>query len=217
MVAGKKKSGNFGLWIPQRVLQMSFLSGDEKLYYAHIFSFAERGCWQTDEQIGKALGHGERSIQRYGANCRKAGLLKLTKKRSKYRRIWAKDHPKYVKWRKTQALLLRQKRRSRATKVSELQRQNRPTTNTYTNTGTNKGRGGSPSPAEQAHSPRKDKQKQLEEYGMKEDTLSSIEQLARNFGKEGRRTYRTEAECAQCKQAQQRALLAGGAGEVKKS
>jgi len=194
---------------------MPCLSGDDKIYYAHVYSFGERGCWQTDEQIGKALGRGGRSIQRYKANCRKAGLFKITAEGSPRRRIWAKAHPKYKAWRKKQAEQLRQKRRGSMTDASRLPRQNRPTTNKYTNKSTIKERGGSPSPAEQAHSPLKDKQQQLEAYRTKEETIASIEQLTRNFGRGPRRRPKpTDAEWEQRRQAQQRALLA--AGPVKK-
>ena len=213
----QKKSRKLGLWIPQRILKMPFLSGDDKLFYAHVYSFGERGSWQTDEQIGKALGRCERTIQRYQANCKKAGLFKVIAKKSKYRRIWAKDHPKYKAMRKKQAVLLRQNRQSRATEVSELLRQSCPTTNKDTNKTTIKGRGGSPSPAEQAHSPLKDKQQQLEAYRKKEETIVSIEQLTRNFGRGGRRQTQelTAAERDRRRQEQKRALLA--VGEAKKS
>jgi hypothetical protein len=216
MVKNSKKYHNLGLWIPLKIQKMPFLSGDDKLYYAYVYSFGERGCWQTDEQIGKALGRSDRTIQRYQANCNKAGLLKVIGKKSKYRRIWAKDHPKYKAMRKERAKELRQTRRSRQTNPSELQRQNCPTTNKGTNKITNKERGGSPSPAEQAHAPLKDKQQQLEAYRTKEETISLIEKLTRNFGRDGRRTPElTEAEREQRRQEQRRALLV--AGSVKKS
>ena len=213
----KKKYRNLGLWIPRKILKMSCLSGDDKIYYAHVYSFGERGCWQTDEQIGTALGRSDRSIQRYQANCNKAGLLKVIGKKSKYRRIWAKDNPKYKAMRKRRADELRQERRSRPTDPSELLRQNRPTTNKYTNKSTIKQRGGSPSPAEQAHSPLKDKQQQLEAYRKKEESIASIGLLTRNFGRGGwRRTPElTAAELQQRIQAQKKALLA--VGDAKKS
>lgn len=213
----KKKFRNLGLWIPQKILKMSFLSGDDKIYYAYVYSFGERGCWATDQQIGKALGRSDRSIQRYQANCNKAGLLKVIGKKSKYRRIWAKDNPKYIAMRKIRAKELRQNRQSRATDPSELLRQNRPTTNTYTNTTTIKERGGSPSPAEQAHAPLNGKQQQLEAYRTKEETIVSIEQLTRNFGRGVRRRTPelTAAECDRRRQEQRRALLA--TGDAKKS
>lgn len=209
----RKKSRKLGLWIPERILKMSFLSGDEKIFYAYVYSFGERGCWQTDEQIGKYFGRSIRTVQRYHQNCKKAGLFKVIAKKSKYRRIWAKDHPKYKAMRKKQAKELRQKRHSRTTKMSELPRQTCPTTNKYTNKTTNKGRGGSPSPAEQAHAPLKDKQQQLEAYRKKEETIVSIEQLKRKFGRDGRRKTPelTAEEREQRRQANKRALLAIGA------
>lgn len=215
MAKEHKKSRKIGLWIPQRILKMSFLSGDEKIFYAYVYSFGERGCWQTDEQIGKALGRSVRSVQRYHRNCRKAGLFKVIAKKSRYRRIWAKDHPKYKAMRMKQAKQLRQIRQSRATDASELLRQNCPTTITYTNKTTIKERGGSPSPAEQAHAPLNGKQQQLEAHRMKEETIASIEQLTRNFGRDGRRRTPelTAVEHDRRRKEQKRALLAIGAIE----
>ncbi|MFC1781111.1 hypothetical protein ACFLZ8_02470 [Planctomycetota bacterium] len=210
MAKEKKKYRELGTWLPQRIRELSFLSGDDKIYYAHIYSFGERGCWQTDEQIGKALGCSERSIQRYQSHCNKAGLLKVIGKKSKYRRIWAKDHPKYITMRKKKAIQLRQERQSSTTKLSELLRQNCPTTNKYTNKRTNKKSGGSPLPVEQAHALQKNKQQQLEAYRTKEETITSIEQLKNSFGYSARRrtTGLSSAEWEQRRQKQQKELLA---------
>lgn len=215
MTKTRKKSRKLGLWIPHRILKMPVLTSDEKIYYAYIYSYGERGCWATDEQIGKELGRSERTLQRYQANCKKAGLLKVIGGRSKYRRIWAKDHPKFKAAQKIQAQQLRQTCQSRATNLSELPRQTCPTTNKYTNKSTIKERGGSPSPAEQAHAPLKDKQQKLQEFQEREDTLKRIEQLKRSFGSGGgRRTPElTAAEREQRRQAQRRALLATEAGQ----
>jgi len=212
MSAEKKKYRSLGLWIPLKIQKMSFLSGDDKLFYAYVYSFGERGCWQTDEQIGEALGRSGRSIQRYKANCRKAGLFKVTGEGTPRRRIWAKDHPKYKAWRKKRAAQLRQMRRGSTTDASRLPRQNRPTTNKGTNKTTIKERGGSPSPAEQAHTPLKDKQQRLEAYRTKEETIASIEQLKKSFGWGTRRCgpELTAAEKQERAQQQRRALLAVG-------
>ena len=206
----KKKSRKLGLWIPKKIQKMTILTGDEKIYYAYIYSFGERGCWQTDEQIGGELGRSERTLQRYQANCKKAGLLKVIGEGSKYRRIWAKDHPKYKAAQQKQAELLRQTCRSRPTELSGLPRQTCPTTIKYTKKSTIKERGGSPSPAEgQAHAPLKDKQHQLAVHRTKEEAMSSIEQLNRRFGRNGRRAEGlTEAEFDRRRQKQLRALLA---------
>lgn len=204
----QKKTRKLGLWIPKGILKMPILTGDEKIYYAYIYSFGERGCWATDEQIGRELGRSERTLQRYQVNCKKAGLFKVIGEGSKYRRIWAKDHPKFKAAQKKKAKQLRQTCQSRTTDLSELLRQNCPTTNKYTNKSTIKERGGSPSPAEgQAHAPLKDKQQKLEEFHTMEDTMKRVEQLKRNFGNGSRQTPKaTPAEIEQRKQAQLKAL-----------
>jgi hypothetical protein len=216
MAKEHKKSRKLGLWVPQRILKMSILSGDEKLFYAYVYSFGERGCWQTDEQIRESLGRCVRTIQRYQANCKKAGLLKVVGEGSKYRRIWAKDHPKFKAAQKIRAEQLRQTCQSRTTNLSELPRQNCPTTNKHTKKETNKERGGSPSPADgQAHAPLRDKQRKLTEYRIKQEAIASIEQFKRSFGRGGRRSELTPAEFEQRKQAQIRALLADEARQKK--
>jgi len=215
MAKGSKKPRKLGLWIPKRILKMPILTGDEKIYYAYVYSYGERGCWATDEQIGKELGRCERTIQRYQTNCKKAGLFKTIGEGSKYRRIWAKDHPKFKAAQKIQAQQLRQTCQSRATNLSELPRQTCPTTIKSTIKSTIKERGGSPSPAEgQAHAPLKDKQQKLEEFQEREDTMKRIEQLKKSFGAGARQRTRelTAAEREQRRQAMKRALLATETG-----
>ena len=231
MAKTQNKNREKGLWIRQKILELTCLSGDEKIYYAHIYSFAERGCWQTDEQIGKALGRSARTIQRYQSHCKKAGLLKVIGQRSSYRKIWAKHHPKFIASRKKKALELRQKRKNTMTNLSESPRQTCqsakkeqaeslrqkcPTTNKETNKRTNKESGGSPSPANgQAHTPHKDKQRKLEAYRMKEETSGSIEQLKKSFGYGAPLKQPSPAEKEQSRQENKRRLLAVEAAEKK--
>ena len=209
MAKEHKKSRNLGLWIPQGIVNMRMLTGDEKLLYAYVYSFGERGCWQTDEQIAKALGRSDRTIRRYLANCKKAGLFKVSGARSKYRRMWAEANPKFKLAQRLWAEEHGQNCPSRRTNPSFLHGQNCPDTKTITNKTTIKERGGSPSPAEQAHAPLKDKQQQLEAYRTKEEAIASIRQLNRSFGRGVRR--QTPAECEKRRQEQKRALLAVGA------
>ena len=216
MAKDSKEPRELGLWIPEKILKMPILTGDEKIYYAYVYSFGERGCWATDKQIGKELGRSVRTIQRYQTNCKKAGLLKVIGEQSKYRRIWAKDHPKFKAAQKRQAQQLRQTCQSRATNLSELPCQTCPTTNKYTNKSTNKDRGASPSPAEgQAHTPLKDKQQKLEEFHTMEDTMKRVEQLKRSFGAGvGRQKQKlTPAEFEERRQAQLKSLEAVEAGQ----
>ncbi|MBN1972541.1 MAG: hypothetical protein JW787_02810 [Sedimentisphaerales bacterium] len=231
MAKEQNKYRELGLWITWKILNMTCLSGDDKIYYAYVYSFGERGCWQTDLQIGKALGRSGRTIQRYQFNCRKAGLLRVIGQGSSYRKIWAKDHPKYIAWRKKKAIEIRQKRKSTTTKLSELPRQtcqgsttnlseslrqNCPTTNKETIKITIKESGGSPSPADgQAHSPHKNKQEQLEAYKTKEETTVSIEQLKNSFGYGAPRVKLEPEEIERRRQEQQRRLKAVEAAEKK--
>jgi hypothetical protein len=127
--------------------------------------------------------------------------------------MWAEANPKFKLAQRRWAEEHGQNCPSRRTNPSYLHGQNCPDTKTITNKTTIKERGGSPSPAEQAHAPLKDKQQQLEAYREKEENIASIEQLTRNFGRDGRRKTPelTAAECQQRAQQQKRALLAVGA------
>ena len=44
MAKERKKPRKLRLWIPKRILEMPMLTGDEKIYYAYLYNFAERGC-----------------------------------------------------------------------------------------------------------------------------------------------------------------------------
>ncbi|MCP4256635.1 MAG: hypothetical protein GY774_03800 [Planctomycetes bacterium] len=216
MAKDKKKPRKLGLWIPHRILKMPILTSDEKIYYAYIYSFGERGCWARDEYIGKALGRCVRTVQRYQANCKKAGLFKVIGERSTNRRIWAKDHPKLKEAQKLRAQQLRQTCQSEVTNLSELLRQTCPTTNKYTNKSTNKHSSSSPLLADgQAHTLFKDKQQKLKEFQEREDTMKRVEQFKRNFGpgSRRRRPELTEAGFERSRQAQLKALEAAGAGQ----
>ena len=223
MAKQQNKSRELGLWIPQRIRELTCLSAEDKIYYAYVYSFGDRGCWQTDEQIGKALGRSTRTIQRYQSNCKKAGLLKVIGQGSPFRKIWAKDNPKYIAMRKKKAIELKQQRKSTTTNLSELPRQICqgsttnlseslrqicPTTNKDTNKRTNKESGGSPSPADgQAHAPHKNKQQQLEDYRMKEENINSIEQHKKSFGNGAPWAKLSEADTLQRVQENKRRLL----------
>lgn len=193
MTKDSKKSRKLGLWIPRAVQTLPFLSAAEKLLYAYMYSFAERGCWQTDQQIGEALGCCGRTVRRYLANCKKAGLLKVIGEGSKHRRIWAKDNPRFKADQKIWA---------------KEHGQSCPGTIKGTNKSTNKERGGSPSPAKgQAHAPRT-KEEQLEAHGAKEQATASIERVKHHLGR-GRRTPElTPAQREESRQRQRKALLA---------
>lgn len=126
--------------------------------------------------------------------------------------------------RKKKAIELRQERKSTTTKLSELPRQtcqgsttnlseslrqNCPTTNKETIKITNTISDGSPSPADgQANAPHKNKQKQLEDYRMKEENINSIEQHKKSFGYGAPLPKLSADEFEQKRQEQQRRLKA---------
>ncbi|MHC4397239.1 MAG: hypothetical protein ACYS1A_16500 [Planctomycetota bacterium] len=88
-----KKSRKIGVWIPRKIQKETRLSWQGKCLYAFFWSFGAKGCWMTNEQIGREWGCKAQTIKRIISNLYKAGLLDIVAGKSKYRKIFAKDHP----------------------------------------------------------------------------------------------------------------------------
>ena len=176
------------LKLPMKILNIPRLSAEEKLYYAYIYSYSHRpkGCYATDEQIGKALGRKPRTIRYYQNSCMKLGLLAIESPGSPRRRLFAIAHPKY---KKQPGHILPGTRPYLAVEPGQML----PTTIKGTRKETTKA----------------PKKLYLEEQQRKGSTLYRIEQLKRNFGRGPcRASTLSAAEKEQRRQEQKRALLA---------
>jgi len=234
----KRAEGPNGLWIPYSILNIrkGILGFGEKVLLAHIYSFGVKGCWQGNKTLGKMFFVTERTISTWVGRLKRAGCILWVHPKGRYRTVWAKSHPDV---RTASVLMYMGEEISKeavvvghAAKIllgrnlpgyseeicvptakndgTEVRR-NLPHTDNTTGKDTISATTavGLPLPAGgQATQLLVDR---------RADEMGRIEQLKHNFGRGGRRTYRTEAECAQSKQAQQRVLLASGAGEAKKS
>ena len=57
-----------GVWLPREVLEDKRLKGTEKILYAEIASFGEKGCWKKSEELMSLTGMRTSAFQ---ASCRR--------------------------------------------------------------------------------------------------------------------------------------------------
>ena len=81
------------LKMPYHILNIEGISLSEKLLLSHIYGFSTKGCWQSNETIGRIFMVKERSISRWVKNLKKNGLVFWVHPKGRYRTLWAKSHP----------------------------------------------------------------------------------------------------------------------------
>ena len=153
------------LHVPQHIMEIRELSTAEKLLLAHIYSFGKKGCWQSNQTLGKLFDVAPRTIKRRLARIRK--FVYVRSPRSRLRTFLAKSHPDVRKMAinekpvrqvqqgqncppSTGPHLSGIRDKTGITTGPELalqQGQNCPTTNTYTRTETSKSTPASTPPA----------------------------------------------------------------------
>jgi hypothetical protein len=102
MTKGKKEPTELYLKIPYHILNITGLGLCEKVLLAHIYSFGEKGCWQSNATLGTMFFAQGRTISRWLAQLKKNGLVLWVHPKGRYRTIWAKSNQKV----KTAATLL---------------------------------------------------------------------------------------------------------------
>jgi hypothetical protein len=90
---GKKEPKELYLKVPYHILNIPGLGLCEKVLLAHIYSFGEKGCWQSNSTLGKIFFVDGRSISRWLARLKKNGLVLWIHPKGRYRTIWVKSHP----------------------------------------------------------------------------------------------------------------------------
>ena len=73
-----------GVWIPKEVLLDDRLTGAEKILYAEIASFGDKGCWKKSEELMKLAGVRTSTFQ---ASCRKLVSLGYITQKRQYSRM----------------------------------------------------------------------------------------------------------------------------------
>ena len=81
------------LKIPYHILNIERLGLSEKVLLAHIYSFGQKGCWQSNTTLAKIFFIQGRTISRWVRTLKKAGLILWVHPKGRYRTLWVKSHP----------------------------------------------------------------------------------------------------------------------------
>ena len=92
-IKGNKVPKELYLKIPYHILNIPDLGLCEKVLLAHIYSFGEKGCWQSNSTLGEIFFVDGRTISRWLARLKKNSLVLWVHPKGRYRTIWAKSHP----------------------------------------------------------------------------------------------------------------------------
>lgn len=186
----KKPLKEHYLKMPYHILNLPALELSEKVLLAHIYSFGEKGCWQSNETLAKMFMTSQRTISRYIAKLKP--FIYVKKPKGYFRTIWAKSY--YDKSGEHQ----RQNQHSDCDKKCFRLRQKCLTTNINTIKENYKDITATPPPL-----PSKGAPALLQER--RRETLEMVEQFKRTFGKKKFQPL-SEEEFERRKQAQIKAL-----------
>lgn len=92
-MASKKQPKELYLKIPYHILNIRGLGLSEKVLLAHIYSFGDRGCWQSNETLAELFMVCRRTVSLWLASLVKFKLVQIKSSKGYYRTIWAKSHP----------------------------------------------------------------------------------------------------------------------------
>ncbi len=92
-MAKEKKPKESYLKIPYHILNIRNLGLSEKVLLAHIFSFGEKGCWQSNATLAKIFMVTTRTISNWIASLVNLEFVQIKSPKGYYRTIWAKSHP----------------------------------------------------------------------------------------------------------------------------
>ncbi len=81
------------LKMPNLILNIEGLGEGEKMLLAHIYSFGRKGCWQSNETLGKMFFRKPRTISLWVANLKEGRHILWLHPKGYYRTLWAKSHP----------------------------------------------------------------------------------------------------------------------------
>ena len=81
------------LKVPNHILNIEDLGQGEKMLLAHIYSFGRKGCWQSNETLGKLFFRKTRTITEWVGKLKKGRHILWRHPKGYYRTLWAKSHP----------------------------------------------------------------------------------------------------------------------------
>jgi len=85
----KKPQQELYLKVPYHIFNITKLGAAEKMLLAHIYSFGEKGCWQSNKTLSNMFMTTERTISR--CLSRLKPFIYVKKPKGYYRTIWAKS------------------------------------------------------------------------------------------------------------------------------
>ena len=92
MVNKTKKPKELYLKVPYHILNIDEISLSEKVLLSHIYSFGEKGCWQSNETIARIFNTSPCTVSRWIKKIKKHLYIKCPK--GYHRTLWAKSHPR---------------------------------------------------------------------------------------------------------------------------
>lgn len=93
MATKREKVQENYLKMPNHILNIEGLGKGEMMMLAYIFSFGRKGCWQSNETLGKMFFRSPRTISLWVANLKKGHHILWLHPKGYYRTLWAKSHP----------------------------------------------------------------------------------------------------------------------------
>ncbi len=85
------------LKVPYTILVRPDISANEKLLLAHIWSYGTKGCWESNDTIGRMFGVTPRQVTTWIGHLKKADSLLWLHGRSYHRILWAREHPEVAR------------------------------------------------------------------------------------------------------------------------
>jgi hypothetical protein len=189
------------LKMPAHILNLTQIGLCEKVLLAHIYSFGEKGCWQSNKTLAEIFMTNTRTVSRWINKIRNFIYVKNPK--GYYRTLWAKSHPQVRAYLDETGQLPGQKASADMDKNGHRVGRNCPTTITNTITENNKRTIASPSPLPAAgRAPATLQQR-------KADALETFERFRALFGRAKQWTPLSAEECKRRRTEQLAALRAG--------
>jgi len=81
------------LKIPNHILSIEGLNYGQKQLLAHIYSFGRKGCWNSNETLGKMFHRSSRTITDWIVQLKKGQHILWVHGKGFYRTLYAKTHP----------------------------------------------------------------------------------------------------------------------------
>jgi len=92
-MSDKKTQKEHYLKIPNHILNLRQIGLCEKVLLAHIYSFGEKGCWQSNATLAEIFFVSSRTVTRWLRNIIRANIVQIKSSKGYFRTIWARSHP----------------------------------------------------------------------------------------------------------------------------